>query len=94
MDDEVTALLSIQSEESIQQQLLGTVTNVVSFRQIAEELEKKGFHHDFKQCRDKTKALMIPFPVIIIQWILLWSNDRYVTSVYGTNALWKFGAIC
>ena len=43
MDDEVTALLSIRSEESIQQKLLGTVTNVVSFRHIAQELERKDF---------------------------------------------------
>ena len=56
-DDEVTALLSIWSKESIQQQLLGAVRNVVPFRQIAEELERKGFHRDFKQCRDKIKAL-------------------------------------
>ena len=56
-DDEVAALLACWSEDSIQRQLLGAVRNTVPYKAIAEELSRQGFSRDFKQCREKIKAL-------------------------------------
>jgi hypothetical protein len=56
-DNEIAALLAVWAEESIQRQFLGKVRNVVPYRAIADELRKKGFHRDFKQCREKIKQL-------------------------------------
>ena len=61
-DDEIIALLTAWGEESIQQQLLGAVRNVVPYRTIANELQQKGFNRDFKQCREKIKALTFSDP--------------------------------
>ena len=56
-DDEVAALLACWSEDSIQRQLLGAVRNTVPYKAIAKELSRQGFSRDFKQCREKIKAL-------------------------------------
>ena len=56
-DEEIKALLGIWGEESIQQQLLGAVCNVVPFRLIASKLESKGYTRTYQQRREKIKAL-------------------------------------
>ena len=56
-DEEIAVLLSAWGEEAIQRQLLGAVCNTIPYKAIAEELRKKGYEHDFKQCREKIKAL-------------------------------------
>ena len=56
-DEEIAVLLSAWGEEAIQRQLLGAVRNTIPYKAIAEELRKKGYERDFKQCREKIKAL-------------------------------------
>ena len=56
-DRETAVLLAKWSDETIQRQLRGAVRNVVPFRAIADELRRQGFERDFKQCREKIKAL-------------------------------------
>ena len=52
-DEEIAVLLSAWGEEAIQRQLLGAVRNTIPYKAIAEELRKKGYERDFKQCREK-----------------------------------------
>ena len=49
-DDEVQALLAIWADASIQRQLLGAVRNTTVYNKIADELARKGYQHDAKQC--------------------------------------------
>ena len=56
-DDEVQALLAIWADASIQRQLLGAVRNTTVFNKIADELARKGYQRDAKQCREKLKQL-------------------------------------
>ena len=57
-DEEVKELLSIWGEDSIQRQLLGSVRNVIPFRKIAEELQRRtGLERTYQQCREKIKTL-------------------------------------
>ena len=57
-DDKVKELLSIWGEDSIQRQLLGSVRNVIPFRKIAEELQRRtGLERTYQQCREKIKTL-------------------------------------
>ena len=56
-DEEIAVLLSAWGEEAIQRQLLGAVCKTIPYKAIAEELRKKGYERDFKQCREKIKVL-------------------------------------
>ena len=56
-DQEIAALLAKSVDETIQTQLLRTVCNVIPYRTIANELCRQGFEKDYKQCREKIKAL-------------------------------------
>ena len=56
-DDEITVLLQLWGEESIQWQLLGAVRSVVRYRAIATLLAERGYIHTYKQCWEKIKAL-------------------------------------
>ena len=51
------ALLAIWADASIQRQLLGAVRNTTVFNKIADELARKGYQRDAKQCREKLKQL-------------------------------------
>ena len=52
-DDEVQALFAIWADASIQRQQLGAVRNTTDFNKIADELARKGYQRDTKQCRKK-----------------------------------------
>ena len=54
-DDKVRALLAIWADASIQRQLLGAVRNTAVFNKIADELARKGYQRNAKQCREKLK---------------------------------------
>ena len=56
-DDKVQALLAMWADVSVRRQLLGTVRNTTAFNKIADELARKGYHPDTKQCREKLKQL-------------------------------------
>ena len=51
--DKVQALLTIWADTSIEKQLLGTIRNTTVFNKIADELARKGYQCDAKQCREK-----------------------------------------
>ena len=55
-DEEIASLLDIWGEDTIQRQLCGAVRNMVAFTAIAEEMVKRGYDRDVKQCREKIKA--------------------------------------
>lgn len=54
---EISVLLTKWAEAGIQRQLVRAVRNVHPFREIADELRRQGFERDYKQCREKIKAL-------------------------------------
>ncbi|XP_019408466.1 PREDICTED: uncharacterized protein LOC109322078 isoform X2 [Crocodylus porosus] len=56
-DNEVRALISICSDEKIQQMLEGATRNKEIFEEIARRLMKCGIDRDWKQCRTKYKNL-------------------------------------
>ncbi|XP_061226697.1 bifunctional phosphoribosylaminoimidazole carboxylase/phosphoribosylaminoimidazole succinocarboxamide synthetase isoform X1 [Neopsephotus bourkii] len=56
-DNEVRALISIWSDEKIQQMLEGATRNKEIFEEIARRLMKRGIDRDWKQCRTKYKNL-------------------------------------
>ena len=56
-DNKVQALLAIWADASIQRQLLGAIRNTTVFNKIADELARKGYQRDAKQCREKLKQL-------------------------------------
>ena len=56
-DQEIAALLAKWADETIQAQLLGAVLNVVPYRAIADELRRRGYERDYKQRREKIKAM-------------------------------------
>ena len=56
-EPEIAALLAKWAEAGIQRQLLGAVRNVHPYREIANELRRQGYERDYKQCREKIKAL-------------------------------------
>lgn len=56
-DNEVRALLAIWAYATIQRQLLGAVQNMTVFSRITDELVRKGYQHDTKQCLEKLKQL-------------------------------------
>ena len=64
-DQEVVALLAVWSEDSIQRQLLGAVRNTIPYKAIAEELSRLGFSRDYKQCREKVKALKKKYKEVV-----------------------------
>ena len=47
----VQALLAIWADASIQRQLLGAIHNMAVLKKIADELARKGYQCDAKQCR-------------------------------------------
>lgn len=53
----MAALLVKWADETIQAQLLGAVRNVVPYWAIADVLCRQGYERDYKQCREKVKAL-------------------------------------
>ncbi|XP_066089482.1 bifunctional phosphoribosylaminoimidazole carboxylase/phosphoribosylaminoimidazole succinocarboxamide synthetase [Saccopteryx bilineata] len=61
---EVTALIGIWSEKSIQQQLERTTRNKRIFEQIAAELQNCGIERDWKQCRTKYKNLKHEYKIV------------------------------
>ena len=56
-NNEVQALLAIWADASIQRQLLSTIGNTTVFNKIADELARKGYQRDAKQCWKKLKQL-------------------------------------
>ena len=56
-DDEVQTLLAIWADASIQRQPLGEVRNTTVFNKIADELARKGYQRNAKQCWEKLKQL-------------------------------------
>ncbi|XP_067993837.1 bifunctional phosphoribosylaminoimidazole carboxylase/phosphoribosylaminoimidazole succinocarboxamide synthetase isoform X2 [Melanerpes formicivorus] len=56
-DTEVRALISIWSDDKIQQMLEGATRNKEIFEEIARRLMKRGIDRDWKQCRTKYKNL-------------------------------------
>ena len=56
-DDEVQALLAKWADASIQRQLLGAVWNTTTFNIIEDELVRKGYQCNTKQCRETLKQL-------------------------------------
>ena len=50
---------------SIQRQLLGTVQNTTVFNKIADELARKGYQRDAKQCREKLKQLKKKYKEVV-----------------------------
>ena len=56
-DDEVQALLAMWADASIQRQLLGAVWNTTAFNKIADELVRKGYQRNTKQCQEKLNQL-------------------------------------
>ena len=54
-DDEVQALLAMWADASIQRHLLGAVWNTTAFNKISDELVRKGYQRNTKQCREKLK---------------------------------------
>ena len=64
-DQEVAALLAVWSEDSIQGQLLGAVRNTIPYKAIAQELSRQGFSRDYKQCREKVKALKKKYKEVV-----------------------------
>ncbi|KAM8800978.1 bifunctional phosphoribosylaminoimidazole carboxylase/phosphoribosylaminoimidazole succinocarboxamide synthetase [Rhynchonycteris naso] len=61
---EVTALIGIWSDKSIQQQLEGTTRNKRIFEQIAAKLQNFGIERDWKQCRTKYKNLKHEYKIV------------------------------
>ncbi|XP_045140076.1 multifunctional protein ADE2 [Echinops telfairi] len=61
---EVKALIGIWSDETIQQQLEGTVRNKRIFEEIAAKLQKLGVERDWKQCRTKYKNLKHEYKIL------------------------------
>ena len=64
-DREIAVLLAKWSDETIQRHLRGAIRNVVPFRAIADELRSQGFEREFKQCREKIKALKKHYKVTV-----------------------------
>lgn len=56
-DDEVLALISIWSQESILKMLATSHKNKDIYGKMSAKLETMGFKRDFKQCRTKVKHL-------------------------------------
>ena len=56
-DDEIRTLLAIWAEENIQRQLLGATRNATVFQRISQDLQQHGYVRNWKQCREKIKAL-------------------------------------
>ena len=54
---EIDALINIWSNETIQTQLRGSYRNEPIYSKIEEELRKRGIVREWKQCRNKLKAL-------------------------------------
>ena len=50
------ALLAMWADASIQRQLLGAVWNTTAFNKIADELVRKGYQRNTKQCREVEAA--------------------------------------
>ena len=59
------ALLAIWADASIQRQLLGAVRNTTVFNRIADELARKGYQRDSKQCREKLKQLKRKYKEVV-----------------------------
>ena len=55
--DKVQALLAVWADASIQRQLLGTVRNTKRFNKIVDELARKGYQRNAKQCREELQQL-------------------------------------
>ena len=53
-DDEVQAMLAMCADASIQ---LDAVRNTTVFNKVADELARKGYQRDAKQCREKLEQL-------------------------------------
>ena len=59
------ALLAIWVDASIQSQLLGAVRNTTVFNKIADELARKGYQRNAKQCREKLKHLKKKYKEVV-----------------------------
>ena len=55
--DATRTLISIWSDQNIQEQLDGVVRNRVVHEEVAEKLCEEGYEYTWKQCRTKVKSL-------------------------------------
>ena len=62
--EETFKLISLWSEDVIQQQLEGCCRNSTVVRKIADGLSEGGFTHTLEQCRDKIKKLKAEYKKI------------------------------
>ena len=71
-EPEIAALLAKLAEAGIQRQLLGAVRNVHPYREIANELHRQGYERDYKQCREKLKALKKQYKEAVDKPVAQW----------------------
>ena len=79
--DETFKLISLWSEDVIQQQLEGCRRNSLVFRQIANGLCEVGFSRTLEQCRDKIKKLKGEYKKV---------HDKRETIGEGRYHEWEF----
>lgn len=60
-DKEVRCLISIWSDDHIQQQLEGAQRNKPIFEKVAKKMMEMGYQQDEKRCRDKVKNFRLKY---------------------------------
>ncbi|KAM6984756.1 uncharacterized protein FYW47_013742 [Aplochiton taeniatus] len=81
--EESQVLLTLWSDESIQEQLLSTVRNETVFSQLSSELASLGFHKTASQCRFKIKKLKQDYKKIQEQKYSKQHASRWFTIMDG-----------
>ena len=79
--EETFKLISLWSEDVIQQQLEGCRRSSLVFRQIANDLREAGFSRTLEQCRDKIKKLKGEYKKV---------RDKRETTGEGRYPEWEF----
>ena len=79
--EETFKLISLWSEDVIQQQLEGCRRNSTVFRKIADGLSEGGFTRTLEQCRDKIKKLKAEYKKI---------RDKRDTTGQGRYPEWEY----
>ena len=79
--EETFKLISLWSEDVIQEQLEGCRRNSLVYRRIADDLREAGFSRTLEQCRDKIKKLKGEYKKVC---------DKRETTGEGRYAEWEF----
>ena len=78
---EVYKLISIWSDDAIQEQLVGHRRNSQVYKKISESLAESGFSRTFEQCREKVKKLRAEYKKV---------KDRHKETGQGRFSEWEF----